>query len=78
MKATIIVAAVLCVVVGGIVGWALRGIVAKPAAPPVVLNITPKDFPGNRLAFISGNKITVVEYGDESHEIYVQASRKIK
>jgi len=78
MKATIIVAAVLCVVVGGIAGWALRGAAAKPAAP-VVLNLTPKDWDlMNRLAFISGNKVTVVEYDSNSKEIEISASRQIK
>ena len=80
MKATIIVAAVLCVVVGGIVGWAMRGAFARPAAP-IVLDITPTelaDSGSNRLALISGNKMTVVEYWEHTGEIQIKASRKIK
>jgi len=80
MKATIIVVALLCVVVGGIAGWALRGALAKPAAP-IVLDITPVqllDTRSNRLALISGNKVTVVEYWEPTGEIQVKASRKIK
>ena len=63
MKATIIVLCVLCIVVGGIAGWATRGLFAKSAGPASIMNLTSEpDTSNSRIAVYDGGMLIVADY----------------
>jgi hypothetical protein len=77
MKATIVVSIILCLVVGGIAGWALRGARSHPSAASM-MNITPAGYYSeNRIAILEGKTLTIVNY-DFQKDTITQTSVKIK
>lgn len=77
MKATIVVSIILCLVVGGIAGWALRGARSHPSAVRM-MDITPADWElQSRLAILDGKTLTIVNY-DFQNEKITQTSTQIK
>ena len=79
MKTTVILLAALCVLVGAIVGWGLKGrFVATGQA--AMIDITPPeltDAGNSRFALYNGKSVTVVEYW-RTGEIDIKGTRKIK
>ena len=66
MKATIIVSIVLCLVVGGIAGWALRGITSASKAPAMI-NITQDDSrSSSRIAVYDSGTLMIADYNPMS------------
>jgi len=79
MKATIIVSIALCVVIGGIAGWALRGVTAHPSSGVSVVDITPPDVSsGSRLAIYDNGVLSVVFCDRDGGKISEPQTRKIR
>ncbi|MDO8587121.1 MAG: hypothetical protein Q7T82_08790 [Armatimonadota bacterium] len=79
MKATIIVSIALCLVVGGIAGWALRGLTAHPSSEVAMADITPLDVSGgSRLAIYDSGVLSVVWCDRDGGKISEPQTRKIK
>ena len=79
MKATVVLIAVVCLLVGGIVGWGLKGRLA-PTGQAAMIDITPAeltDAGNNRLAVFDGRTMTVVEYW-HTGQIQIKTRQKIK
>ena len=67
MKATIIVSIALCLVIGGIAGWALRGLATHGRGSVSMVDITPEPqrslSSGNSLiAVYDSGTLTIAEY----------------
>ena len=79
MKVTIIILIALCLVVGGIVGWAMRGHFS-PSGQAVMLDITPpsmSDGGDSRMAIYEGGTLTIAVCDADGGIVEVHA-KKIK
>jgi hypothetical protein len=69
---------VLCLIVGGIFGWALKGAISKPAGSVAMTDITPPaltDTGASRLAVYDGKELTVVNIGEDGTVSGMQTRR---
>ena len=79
MKATVILLAALCLVVGAIVGWGLKGRFAG-TGQAAMIDITPPeltDAGNSRIAVFDGKSVTVVEYL-RSGDVQSRGTLKVK
>jgi len=80
MKATIIVLAVLCLVLGGIAGWALRSVTAR-SGPTAMVDITPRspdNWGSSRIAIYDGGTLTVADYNPAADGGSVEHVHRLK
>lgn len=82
MKATIIVSIVLCLLIGGIAGWALKGAVSGSTSA-TMLNITDAErdsTASSRIAIYDGGTLIVADYNPMYNGGTIEhlAKRKVK
>ncbi|MDO8682808.1 MAG: hypothetical protein Q7N50_04935 [Armatimonadota bacterium] len=78
MKTTVIILIGLCLILGGIAGWALRGVTTMSKAPAMI-NITPESYSDwNRIAIYDGGMLIVADYNSSPGTIEIITKRRIK
>jgi hypothetical protein len=79
MKSTMIVLAVLCLLIGGVAGWGIKGRFT-PSGQAAMLDITPpsmSDGGDSRIAIFDGNSLTIAVC-DVDNKIVETHTKRIK